>query len=210
MQINERTAFWPADDEGWLPWRTHHRARCAYDPENARDTRTPDGHAHLPADSETDDQLLKAADTYRTLEAVARENSFPQLQSKMFVRRQDVQRRRYRVNEQYLEWAFAQVSRGLFKYGESLGRILAWSLVIIGSFASLYLGFGLIEVTGANAELSGLVDALYFSTLTFTTLGFGNFQPATTLGRGLVTLQAATGAIMIATVVFVLGRRAAR
>jgi hypothetical protein len=55
-------------------------------------------------------------------------------------------------------------------------------------------------------------DAIYFSTLTFTTLGLGDFQPAagSELGRGLVLVEATIGAILIATFVFVLGRRAAR
>ena len=60
--------------------------------------------------------------------------------------------------------------------------------------------------------LDSFFDALYFSTLTFTTLGLGDFQPAPAaqLGRALVLLEAVMGAVLIATFVFVLGRRAAR
>lgn len=55
-----------------------------------------------------------------------------------------------------------------------------------------------------------LWESLYYSTLTFTALGFGDFRPVGTLGQLLTVLETASGALLLALLVFVLGRRAAR
>jgi voltage-gated potassium channel Kch len=56
----------------------------------------------------------------------------------------------------------------------------------------------------------GLFDALYFSTMTFTTLGYGDFQPATTAGKLLAISETSAGVVLLALLVFVFGRRATR
>ncbi|RKS75146.1 ion channel [Haloarcula quadrata] len=86
-----------------------------------------------------------------------------------------------------------------------------WAFLFVFGYATAYDRYDLI-VTQNGAPVNSFVDALYFSTLTFTTLGLGDFKPDPTvqLARVLVTSQAALGAILIAIFVFVLGRRAAR
>lgn len=64
-------------------------------------------------------------------------------------------------------------------------------------------------VSTVGGWLTAFPDSRYFSTLTFTTLGFGDFQPAG-WGRTLVTLETSFGATLLALLVFVLGRWAAR
>lgn len=58
----------------------------------------------------------------------------------------------------------------------SLGILLAYSIAFIVSFACVYLRTGL-TYDGQLVEVS-FADALYFSTATWTTLGYGDFQPA--------------------------------
>lgn len=177
--------------------------RCAYDPE-VRDTSELGRQERV-------DLLSKAADTYQKFEQLARQNAQPSVQSSMFVQRQDIQRKRYWLRGDPLQYIFARVSRSVFKHGESLARIFAWALLIIFGYAAVYAQFNLIRDSGGGFVQSP-IDAVYFSTLTFTTLGLGDFQPDPTseLARALVTSQAALGAILIAIFVFVLGRRAAR
>ncbi|ERH13824.1 MAG: hypothetical protein J07HB67_02870 [halophilic archaeon J07HB67] len=60
-----------------------------------------------------------------------------------------------------------------------------------------------------DAVFGTLADSLYFSTVTFTTLGFGDFSPVG-FGRVLATVESALGVTLFAVLVFVLGRRATR
>ncbi|OIO37819.1 MAG: hypothetical protein AUJ71_04530 [Candidatus Omnitrophica bacterium CG1_02_49_16] len=53
-----------------------------------------------------------------------------------------------------------------------------------------------------------LVDATYFSFITFTTVGFGDFVPrAAALSRGLACVEAFLGPFMIGLYIFTLTRR---
>ena len=176
--------------------------RCGYDPA-VRDVREGENEGRKKL-------LNRAADTYKEFEELAHDNSRPSLESSMFVRRQEMQQARYRERGEYLQYVFAVFSGSLFKYGESLGRVLFSGLLIIVFYASVYTEFDLI--LGGDGFVKNPFDALYFSTLTFTTLGLGDYQPdpASELARSLVTTQAALGAVLIAIFVFVLGRRAAR
>lgn len=160
--------------------------RCYYDPDNPR----------------TDDaDYVKAAGMYRKLEELARNNSFAKFQGQMFIRRQDMQRERYWEEGDKFRAGFAELSRILFSYGESFWRILGWSGGVVVGFALLYVLRGWAD---------SFPEALLFSVTTFTTGGLGGFEPTGTVAQIAATTQAALGAILIATFVFVLGRRAAR
>jgi len=196
-EIQENEANW------WQCGPFRPSPHCIYDP------NTSDKPKNQSKNYEH--QLNKAADTYQTIELLARDNALPSLQSQMYVSRQDVQRKRYWHKREYVEWAFARISRIVFKYGESLARIIFWAVLTIAAYAAIYTQFDLIVDTDGGF-VDDPIDAIYFGTLTFTTLGFGDFQPspASEIARILVTSQAALGAILIAIFVFVLGRRAAR
>lgn len=189
-----------------------------------------DGDAARP-DEKTDDRTAsfrKAARAYHNLERIGRENSLPKLQTIGFVRRQEMHRLRYAEEaataesgawKLWAKWLRASVARATLLYGESPWRVIAVSLLAVLFCGALYPlgGFRtgdpnnpeLIHAGSFGEWLSLLPDGIYFSTLTFTTLGFGDFQPAG-WGRFLATGETALGATMIALLVFVLGRRAAR
>lgn len=121
----------------------------------------------------------------------------------------------YRVSKVF-QWGRAELSRLTLLYGESPWRIIATGLVVVLVFALLYPLGGLEPAEGTPvtyetiAEQPALVfDSIYFSTLTFTTLGMGDYQP-NGIAQVLATLQTALGAVLIALLVFVFGRRTAR
>lgn len=167
-------------------------------------------------DSEVD-RLRKAAGAYHTLERIGQENSLPDLQTTGFVRRQEMHHRRYRAEGQWGKWLRAAVARFTLLYGESPYRVAGFSFLIILVSGALYPlgGFQannsgeILRASSISEWLTLLPDGIYFSTLTFTTLGFGDFQPVG-MGRWLAVTETALGAMMIALLVFVLGRRAAR
>lgn len=95
------------------------------------------------------------------------------------------------------------------------------SLVIV--FATLYLFRGFVRPVapdgsaGAALSISQLPgdpsvlwESLYYSTLTFTALGFGDFRPIDAFGQMFTVIETSFGALLLALLVFVLGRRAAR
>ena len=55
--------------------------------------------------------------------------------------------------------------------------------------------------------LGNFLDCLYFSVVTFTTLGYGDFQPAVGFSRIFVSLESIIGAFTIALFVYTFARR---
>ncbi|HMB50865.1 MAG TPA: pentapeptide repeat-containing protein [Natronoarchaeum rubrum] len=114
------------------------------------------------------------------------------------------------------QWLRAELSRWTLLYGESPWRIIATGLTIVAGFALLYPLGGLVPTTGPDVTYANIAenprlffDSAYFSTLTFTTLGMGDYQPIG-IARVLMSVQTSLGAIVVAMLVFVFGRRAAR
>ena len=57
--------------------------------------------------------------------------------------------------------------------------------------------------------ISILSANLYFSAVTFTTLGYGDIQPASPVAQALASIESFLGALLMALLVFVLGRQTA-
>ncbi|GAB7091464.1 hypothetical protein JCM18237_17350 [Halorubrum luteum] len=219
-RIDENTRFlgYPNEDTDSSPHTfsaIYSKPRCIYDPNYKGDS------------DETD--VGKAKSVYRTLEELADKAARSRLQSQCFVRRQDLQKEGYKQDAKKTEswqerliasarYIRAKVARGTLLYGESPWRIIGGSIGFILLAALLYPLDEWLRPVGEdpitysrilNGEWSLLLESLYFSTLTFTTLGMGDYEPIG-VGQMLATLNTALGAILIALLVFVLGRRAAR
>ncbi|MBB6645640.1 pentapeptide repeat-containing protein [Halobellus ruber] len=220
VRIDEETKFLghPSDDRDTSPHTftaIRSRLTCVYDP----------GYEERNEHADVD----KAKSVYRALEELGGKHARPRLQARSFVRRQDLQKQDYRddatADDAALEerliagarWSRAKVARATLLYGESPWRVIAWSFGIIFSFALLYPLGGWMKPTDGDpityAQIASnpveILNAVYYSTLTYTALGFGDFQPVG-LGRLLTTLETGLGAVMLALLVFILGRRAAR
>ncbi len=78
----------------------------------------------------------------------------------------------------------------------SLAIALTNFLEVIVGFAILYLRTGSVT-HGDVGVLNTPLDALYFSFVTMTTVGYGDFVPATTLGRCLVVAQLAAAILFV-------------
>jgi hypothetical protein len=73
---------------------------------------------------------------------------------------------------------------------------VAMSIICFGALYSIY---GIKEVaTGANTDL--LSDGLYFSIITWTTVGFGDFIPASKVSRRLAAYEAMLGYFTMASI----------
>jgi len=102
----------------------------------------------------------------------------------------------------WLEFIFA---RGLFGYGEKPGRVLAAGVLVI------LLCAGLFDVHNGIVGLESPcpLTALYFSAVTFTTLGYGDFEPTPDM-RWLAGAEAFAGAALMALFIVTLARKYTR
>ncbi|MGB2938201.1 MAG: potassium channel family protein [Phycisphaerae bacterium] len=102
------------------------------------------------------------------------------------------------------------LGRIIFGYGERPYYPLLLALAVIACWTGLYYSLDAIEPNPANeaalAEPATLGESLYFSLVTFTTLGYGDFKPKPDY-RLLAGAEAALGAGLMATFIVCLTRK---
>lgn len=86
-------------------------------------------------------------------------------------------------------------------YGRSLSRWALWCLVVILCFG---LVFGIVSGLLNTTSLS---DGMYFSIVTFTTLGYGDIYPMSFTGKILAVIEVIIGYIMGGLLVAILVRK---
>ena len=94
----------------------------------------------------------------------------------------------------------AAVLRTSCDYGRSFGRFFLWVFGLI-------IVFGLLYTFPGTTSASGVFDNLYFSVVTFTTLGYGDIVPVSALGRVLVIIEVMVGYMMLGLLVGIISRR---
>lgn len=100
--------------------------------------------------------------------------------------------------------------RLLFGYGERPVRVLVTSAIIILVCAFYYSLDGVLEFRDGAIEPS-FRQGLYFSTITFTTLGYGDFYPsAYGICRQVAMLEALAGGCLMALFIVCLAKRFSR
>jgi hypothetical protein len=100
--------------------------------------------------------------------------------------------------------------RLLFGYGERPVRVLGASVIIILFFAVLFSAKGALDYRAGPTD-AGFIEGLYFSTITFTTLGYGDLYPsAVGFWRQLAMIEALTGGCLMALFVVCLAKRFSR
>lgn len=99
---------------------------------------------------------------------------------------------------------FAIFLRITSDYGRSLWRWSAWTAGVIMFFGLIYsIVPGLLQ--GSNS--GGTLDGLYFSAVTFTTLGYGDIYPIGVLAKSLVVVEVFLGYLMGGILIAILTRR---
>lgn len=174
----------------------------------------------------TDPERLRHAEVqYRTIQRLLRNHDLRE-QPTFSIQEKHARRKRVLADREYGRWLKLVTYRWPLGYGERPLNIVGTSMLVITSAALLYPLFGLVvrkQQPGSGALTPGLISygrapdalvyelgkSLYFSVITFTTLGYGDIQP---LGWGetLALVESFFGALLMAFLVFVLGRRVTR
>ncbi|MBV8061178.1 MAG: two pore domain potassium channel family protein [Alphaproteobacteria bacterium] len=93
-------------------------------------------------------------------------------------------------------------------YGESLSRWAVTCVLVILAFAVAYAGFGAITSGSTSIDKSlRIYDYIYFSIITFSTLGYGDLHPIGLLGQILACLEVFCGLIMFGLLLSFVGSR---
>jgi len=87
-----------------------------------------------------------------------------------------------------------------YRHGRKPLLPLLWISLTVTSFAFLYKYFGLIAFNPPDKTVC-IWQSLYFSVVTFTTLGFGDIVPTCLFGQLLVILEVTLGIITIASLI---------
>lgn len=169
------------------------------------------------------DDLEQAELQYRATQRVLRENDLREL-PELAVREKHARRKRALAERDYWTWIKLAFYRWPLGYGERVRNVIGTSAVTIVGFGAVYPFVGGMEASSQpttpyafgnllplpswlpeGAEILGA--NLYFSAVTFTTLGYGDIQPATPAAQFLASVESLIGALLMAFLVFVLGRR---
>ncbi len=134
-------------------------------------------------------------------------------------------------DNKFRKWLWSCFCNAIYGYGEKPWNVVISAGVIIIFFALLFSSIGIsnpeiIDLKGITVDqntgnivdsaskgllknnvIRNIPDSLYFSTITFTTLGYGDFRPLEGWGRILAGSEAFIGAFMMALFVYTFARR---
>lgn len=161
--------------------------------------------------------------TYATVQRLYEENAHHGHSLAYYTREMDLRRRVAWRTREYGDALKLEGSRFVTAYGSSPTRVIAASAALILLCALLYPVTGGVQEIGLNRTityeitdpsgasparlLSVFLQSLYFSVVTFATLGYGDIQPVGPWARTIAGLEALAGPLMMALLVFVLTRR---
>lgn len=161
--------------------------------------------------------------TYQEIQRLLAKNALPALSETYYLREMDLRRRAAWRTHHYARALKLEGSRWVMRYGTDPWNVVGSSLVIILICALLYpFTGGIMETAGRevlNYELRNLTEisprrllavfltSLYFSVITFGTLGYGDIQPVGGWARALASVESLLGALLLALLVYVLARQ---
>jgi uncharacterized protein YjbI with pentapeptide repeats len=169
-------------------------------------------------------QPLEAARwVYRQLEILNEENALSEAAREFHISKEEAERARYWDRGEYGPWGVKTLMWYFTKHGESVKRVLTWwgGVMLTAGFLLAGLG-GVRNAAGTEYAITALSELrtiagwqeilwnVYFSITTFSTIMDGGLAPVGPWTRVVVAVESLTGALLVALLVFVLGRRVAR
>ena len=94
-----------------------------------------------------------------------------------------------------LEWFFLKSYKVLCNYGESPKSVVSIAVAVVLFSSLFYYGFGIYS-SKDDAVVFEFFTSLYFSLVTFTTLGYGDYSPHCWIVSLVSSLEAVTGLLL--------------
>ncbi len=160
---------------------------------------------------------------YRQLKLNYQESGDYQTAGEFFVREMECKRAQMvKDRKPLLQRFWPALMYFLCGYGERPGWIAAWALVLVALFAFFHgwagitnpytgeyrIGPGIAWPTWAG--FTAWLSCLYFSVITFTSLGYADLAPAQGVGRALAGVEAALGIVMMSLLLICVVRKYSR
>jgi uncharacterized protein YjbI with pentapeptide repeats len=143
--------------------------------------------------------------TYRNLKKCMEKTGDYEKSGYFYYRERECRRKRSHGTKRL----WLEIYKLLCGYGEKPVNVIRASIMIIFVFCLAYAFCQGISFSDQSFVVR-LWESLYFSVITFTTLGYGDFHPVTYVGQLLAITEAFIGAFMIAVFVLVFGRKMMR
>ncbi len=155
------------------------------------------------------DRFKRGEDVYRNIkQALQNEGDYNQA-GDFYMNEMYLRRKRCWEEKKLFEWAKSFVICSVIGYGERPVRTIISTGLIILLFALIFSILGDIHAGGEEDSDLNFGNYIYFSIVTFTTLGYGDLHPKGCC-RYFAAGEAIIGAFMIALFIFVFGRRMMR
>lgn len=150
---------------------------------------------------------------YESLEDLAETHALQERASGYYRQRKDFRRRVNWTENRYWHAVNAEASRLFTGYGIRPWRVTGTSfgVIVVAALFSPFVGvirtgsevYSLGPGLGAslNHTVTVFLQSLYFSTVTFTTLGYGNIRPMSNVGQYIAATEAMIGSLLVALVV---------
>lgn len=159
----------------------------------------------------------EAEEIYRDLRIISEAQGHRRASGEFFYR--EMKMRHHRLPRLSLVRGVSCFARFLYGYGERPSYIIGCALAYLASVAVLYFALGVMDHNvlvvfdpskGFAANFAGYLTCLYYSVLTFTTVGYGDIVPITGATRAIAAFEALSGNFIMALFVVVFVRKLAR
>ena len=155
---------------------------------------------------EEEGEYPKAMDLYRNLKNIFRENGAHSRASDYSYKESVMQRKQFHKEQRWGMWVGYLFADAVCGYGEHIEKTITFALALIVAFSMVYhFGEG-VRHPDDKEDLS-FREHFYFSTTTFTTLGYGDYAPKEGPYQIVAVSEALLGVILMAFIVVTLTRK---
>lgn len=143
-----------------------------------------------------------------TLETAYERKGFADARDRAYMTKLNFRIGRHALDGRWSAWAFLAFFRVSTNFGHSIGRLFVFLLVTIVLFAIMYAFSDIIQTTHVMLPPSAhWFDYIYFSTITLTSLGYGDIVAITLLQKAIVCVEILIGYIILGLFIHFISKR---